>query len=787
MNNKFTDETLQQFELYRQTVEKMPVHIYWKDKNFQYINCNLQHAKNAGFQHTEEIIGKTDYDLFPKDKADLIRKNDIEVMTCGKPCVFEEPWLNHSDENIVFLTQKMPLTNENGEVIGLAGISFNITERKASEDKMINNKKIVQRTLASIIDNLPGHVYWKDLNSVFQGCNYAQAKSAGFESPSELIGKTDYEMPWSKEADILRESDLAVMKSRESLTREEASKIANSDQVSIFLSKKTPLFDESGNVIGILGISFDITDSKKMEAEFHLAKEAAEAASRAKTEFIANMGHDIRTPLTGIIGMSHILEEEASLPDEKEHATMINSSGEQLLGLLNGVLDLISADASTEDNVLHGSFDVRKTIHDLIELENPAIAARQLEIKSHVDESIPNYVVGDKMKLHRILLNLVGNAIKFTKAGHIAINAKLVSKQDDEVKIQFSVEDTGIGIPEELQDKVFDRFFKVSPSYKGLYTGNGIGLHIAQKYVDLLGGEIRLASSFGVGTSFIFVLPMKIGQKPEHEDNESSSDEPISSKLTPKVIKTPVSVADSPKEPVNANQLQVLLVEDNDIAMTSLKYLFKAYDVQVNQAIDAETAYDLVKSQAFDLIITDVGLPGKQGDELTKMIRALEKETGRKPSVIIGCTGHTAGELHQSYMDAGMNEVYTKPMSTEKLKKLMDTYGEPVGVEAVTTAEIEKSENVPHKDKGIDSEKQSASVTTGGGLGPDLPDTEEELFQINQYPLLDLQVGIATFQNEPVAREIIQGVKEGSIMTDLPSIINAFRLRNWGEVENVSA
>lgn len=139
MSNKITDETLNQFELYRQTVERMPVHIYWKDKNFRYINCNLQHAKNAGFERHDDIIGKTDYDLFPKNKADLIRKNDIEVMTNGKPYVFEEPWINKSDENIVFLTQKMPLLNENGKVIGLAGISFNITERKAFEDKIINN------------------------------------------------------------------------------------------------------------------------------------------------------------------------------------------------------------------------------------------------------------------------------------------------------------------------------------------------------------------------------------------------------------------------------------------------------------------------------------------------------------------------------------------------------------------------------------------------------------------------------------------------------------------------
>lgn len=772
--------------LYKQAIERMPVHIYWKDKNFQYLSCNLLQAHDAGLKSVEEVIGKTDYDLFDQNTADIIRKNDMEVITTGLPCVFEEPWFGHPNGGVVFLTQKIPLLSDHGEIIGLTGISFNITERKKVEEKMLSEKKVMEQTLANIIDNLPGHVYWKNKDSVYQGCNLAQAKSAGLTSQNEIIGKTDYQMPWSNEADILRESDLMVMNSRETLTREEASKLANSDQVSMFLSKKTPLFDESGDVVGILGISFDITDRKKMEEELHLAKEAAEAASHAKTEFIANMGHDIRTPLTGIIGMSHILEEEASLPDEKEHANMINTSGEQLLGLLNGVLDLITVDASTEDTVLHESFDVRKIINDLIELEHPAIAARQLDIKSHVDESIPNYVVGDKMKLHRILLNLIGNAIKFTKVGHVEINAHLCSIQNDQVKIEFSVKDTGIGIPEELQDKVFDRFFKVSPSYKGLYTGNGIGLHIAQKYVDLLGGEIRLASSVGVGTSFNFVLPMKVGQKLEHEDNESTGDEPISRQLKSEISTTPVCTPKSPKQLVNSNQFQVLLVEDNMIALNVLIAMVKHFDAQVSTAVSAELAFDLVKLQPFDLIITDVGLPGKQGDELTAMIRVFEKEKGRKPVPIIGCTGHTAIELHQTYMDAGMNEVYTKPMTTEKMNTLMDTYGHPSVVESATPINVEKNKKASNQNNDIVSNKKNASPTAGGALGPDLPDTEDQLFEINQYPLLDLQVGIEIFEDEAVARQIIKVVKNESIMPDLPDLLNAYRLNNWCEVERLA-
>ena len=224
--------------LYKQLIEQMPIHIYWKDNQFRYLGCNPIQAENALTTPTD-IIGKTDYDLYPKKEADELRRNDMEVLRTGMPMVFEERF--NSKEGCLFLiSQKIPLRSNKGEIIGLAGISISITERVAYEKQMQQEKEVVESTLANILNNLPGHVYWKNKDSVYQGCNLAQALSAGFFSTKEMVGKTDYEMPWAKEADILRKSDLAVMKSRETLTREEASQLANSDKVSIFLSKKSP-------------------------------------------------------------------------------------------------------------------------------------------------------------------------------------------------------------------------------------------------------------------------------------------------------------------------------------------------------------------------------------------------------------------------------------------------------------------------------------------------------------------------------------------------------------------
>ncbi len=419
------------------------------------------------------------------------------------------------------------------------------------------------------------------------------------------------------------------------------------------------------------------------------------------------------------------------------------------------MLDLITVDAATEDTVLQESYDVRQVIDDILELERPAVIARQLGIESHIDESIPYFVVGDKMKLHRILLNLAGNAIKFTKVGRIEINAKLLSVQDDTVNIEFAVMDTGIGIPDELQDKVFDRFFKVSPSYKGLYTGNGIGLHIAQKYVALMGGEIRLASEVGVGTTFSFVLPMIIGQKPDHDADPAKQTQPIAQKAIASVMKTVEPVL---TQGTQLNKPQVLIVEDNTAVMRVLMSMVQKYDVQVSSAVNAELAYQLVQSHPYDLIITDVGLSGKQGDELTAMIRAFEQDSQRQPTTIVGVTGHAVGEITQACLDAGMNMVYRKPIAPHVLKAL---------IEAIMPT---------------DSEIKGASLADEA-LGVDLPKNEAELFEVNYYPLLDVDLAVHLLGSEAVARDIFKSLKAEGIDAELALIKVAHAQGHWDEVE----
>lgn len=751
--------TINKNELYQQTISMMPINIYWKDINLNYIGCNMSQARNFGLNSPQEIISKNDYDFFSKENADILKHNDTMVLSDGKPRMFEEKGIDTEDGPIYYLTQKIPLRNNKGEIIGLAGISFNITDQEKKKQIEIEKSEDV---LSNILGHLPGHIYWKDTNSVYQGCNILQAQSAGFHDQQDIIGKTDFDMPWHDTAKEIHEMDLSVIKTKEMITKEEVWHTQEKNKTLVFLSKKTPLLNKKGKVIGVLGISFDITDRKKMEEDLVIAKEAAEAANRAKTIFIKNISHDMRTPLTGMMNISEGIEEAIKEPEIKTDVKLFHASSEQLLNLLEEVLESAAADVMTEDTLIKKPFDFRKVIQDVMELEGSAIKTVGLSIEAHIDKNIPQYLIGDKSKFHRIFLNLVGNAIKFTPKGYIELNARLLTTKNNTIEIEFSVKDTGIGIADEHKDKVFDQFYKVSPSYKGVYKGYGIGLHLVNTFIKLMHGKKpKVSGNPGVGTTISFVLPMQIGQQPENTDEL-----PTESTHKPDIVlvkKIPKANTTAVNAPMDADKIQVLLVEDNPSALIGLTYLIKPFDVQISTAIDAELAFELVKTRHFGLIITDLGLPCHSGDELTVMIRALEKEHQQPPTTIVGLTGHLLDDIKDTCLSAGMNKVYKKPISSDELKTLIDSLTLKGGVEASPLS------SPPH-----------------GALGVDLPDTEAELFEINQYPILDLQVGIKILQSEEVVREVLKCMLDKDFADDVIHIKEAHHQGNWKTVEKLA-
>lgn len=726
-----------------------------------YLNCLLKTLDDAIiFLSPEEVITEISpkvYEYFSWESDDVTGKKFVSLYSHNhiKPLFTLDDyanlrqkkssinsWVEIQDKKIHFSWSLIDLENNLGSII----IGQNISETK----KLSGPHRILISQLEKISGCLPGNFYWKNTQAQYLGCNDTLLKTLGMSSMVEIIGKTDHDL-WPEQAEKLRENDQRTIKSGETLFLEEkVTMLGREDQY--FTVIKMPLFDDEGTIIGILGNSLDITELKNTQAELQIAIKKAEIANRAKSEFIANMGHDIRTPLTGIIGFSHHLEGKVQNIEDKQCARQIYESGEQLLELLNGVLDMITADSINEEHLLKEPFEIQTLIHDVLELEMPAIKVHNLSIHADIDPQIPHQVIGDRMKLHRVLLNLAGNAIKFTKQGSIELNVKLLDKDEKFVTIQFQVKDTGIGIPEELQNHVFNRFFKISPSYKGLYTGNGIGLHIAQKYVKLLGGNLQLQSKEGVGTTFYFNLKLKL-----------ASPAAINKKLCPSLTTSPLLHESTtlPKLPTliktfHPNQLNVLLVEDNIAALNVLHMMIKPYCTTVHTAGDIESAMILVQQHRFDLIITDIGLPKQNGDVLTRDIRIFEKETNRTPCIIVGLTGHALNQIAQKCLDAGMNDVYHKPMRAEPLKQLMGRFK-------------------------MHNEIQEISL-----MSSELPKTKAELFKVNELPLLDKELAIKLLGSEDMAREIFQDLIINGINPDLDSMNTAYHTKDWVTVRELA-
>ncbi|MDF1756884.1 MAG: ATP-binding protein [Legionellaceae bacterium] len=655
----------------------------------------------------------------------------------------------------------LPFINNQDCVDGLILKGSNTTEIKNIKKEFLQSKATEEKLemLNNIIKYAPDMIYWKDKNFIHMGCNNQFAIAAGYHDRSEIIGRSDHDFPWHAEAEKYNLDDKKVIDTGQPHLNIEDVMPFKSGKKATVITNKVPLRDSHGDIIGVLGIATDITQQKKNEYALSVAKEAAEAANHAKIEFIANMSHDIRTPLTGVVGMSKILEDAIADPMQKNYAHWLGESGGQLLKMLNEILDVVSADNLNEMDLHEEAFNVKAMLQDIYELEKPSTLVKGLELISSIDEEIPPVLISDHTKLHRILLNLLGNAIKFTQEGHVKVAIKLLSRDDKNVHLQFVVSDTGIGIPKKLQEQVFDRFFRVTPSYKGVYNGRGVGLHIAQSYANLLGSNIQLTSEPNVGTSFFFNISLKIADKGAVVSGVSTSSQMISLPAKMELSKLAEVPDDAPL---------FLLVEDNNIALVMLENLVAQAGFRFKSVIDGETALELAKNEVFDLIIADLGLPGISGIEFTRLLRKYEKENNKTMVPIIGLTAHADPKIKTGSLHAGMNEAFTKPMSPAILDNVRLNYFSP----------LKKSSQTD------DSDNEKYPI---GSLGLDLPNTEKELFELDSFVLLDINkalIGIGN--NSSLLKTILQSMVEDELPRDLKEIEVLHTKGDWSGVESLA-
>jgi len=326
------------------------------------------------------------------------------------------------------------------------------------------NSITTYENLLNILAKAPGHIYWKDTKGIYQGSNDAQAIFLGYNTGKDLIGKTDFDLPWREQAIHLQQIDNQVMETEKEYSIEEVV-TSLAGVKTIFLSRKIPLYDPNNKkVIGIIGISLDITASKQAEL--------------AKQQFIMNMAHDLRTPLAGIIGIADIQANQGTSPQDKEYGLWILNASRQLLDLLNAVLKIIATE-QIEDSIAEETVNLSALMEELKNLIQPSIIAKKLKFECISDSSLPS-IISDHIQLKRIVLNLLSNAIKFTAKGGITLEVNLLDIKNKLAKIEIRVSDTGIGMAKDKLNKIFDRFYRGHPSYQAEYKGYGIGLFLQE-------------------------------------------------------------------------------------------------------------------------------------------------------------------------------------------------------------------------------------------------------------------------------------------------------------------
>jgi two-component system aerobic respiration control sensor histidine kinase ArcB len=491
--------------------EQMPGHVYWKNKEGVFISCNTNNWKDFGLTSLSDFQGKTDYDLFSKEQAEKIRATDLEVIRTEQEKIIEEGGTDGDGINALFLSHKIPLRNAHKKIIGLLGISINITDAKKAEIERLN-------FLENIIALMPGHVYWVDRNGIYLGCNDNQAQSAGLASRKDIIGKRNKDLPWNFNAGVLPETldkiNQEVMTTGKSISVEEPALLHN-EKNALFLSHKAPIYNNENEIIGMVGISFDITAQREAEKELRETQEKLEGMTLVS----ASIAHELRTPLanmnvnvSGFKGAipellkAYKLAKEADLINEgmsKFEIAALEKKPDAMQKEVRAALTfidmlLLNLNPHTLTSKLE-IFSINQCIEEALS-RYPYVAEQHNLVRWEKDKSDDFSVKGEQLLIIHALFNLIKNALYYVlKAGKGDIQI-WTDKSNFFNKLYFK--DSGTGISSAALPHVFDKF------YSNTHYGAGVGLTFCKWVMENLGGSITCESVEGSYTLFILSFPI---------------------------------------------------------------------------------------------------------------------------------------------------------------------------------------------------------------------------------------------------------------------------------------
>ena len=530
-----------------------------------------------------------------------------------------------------------------------------LAKTSADLNLALDNLKIRAEELSTLLSAIPALVYFKNEDLEYQLVNNAFEDFLNIKTEF-ISGKTINDLLPEYNSTGYAKIEREVLESGMPVYNVE--EIIKKQNQEIYLSTNlAPVKNLSGKVIGLVGVSYDITDRKNYEIELTKAKEQAEAGTKAKSEFLANMSHEIRTPMNGIIGMAEILKQTSLNNEQVLLLDAIEVSANSLLSLINDVLDFSKIEAGKLDFEII-EFNLRSVLGDVERILQTKANEKGLDFKINCDEKIPAKLKGDPHRLKQVILNLASNAIKFTSKGHVEVRIKLEKTKSKQHLLRFEVNDTGIGVSKEGRKNLFREFSQVDASTTRKYGGTGLGLSISKKLVEMMNGKIGMDSKFGKGSTFWFTAELG------------------------KVDKIEKEVVNIEKEKLDLisridKDLSVLLVEDNKINQKIAVHNLRQAGYKIELAENGHEAVMKFKSGKFDMILMDVLMPVMNGFKATEKIRAIEKYRVLKNKnfihhvPIIALTANAMKGDREACLAAGMDGYISKPFKQKDLAELL--------------------------------------------------------------------------------------------------------------------